>query len=1088
VVNWPCFRKDVAFVTVLLLVILAGFTAGASAQSFKATVIGTVVDPSGAVVPGATVTIVQEGTGLAVTATSSADGTFSVPQLPPGRYELTVELDGFRKFVQSGLDLETDQVRRVEARLAVGNMAEAVTVAAQLAIINTDTSNKAEVVTARQLADLPLNGRNYTDLALLVPGMYRRPSDDDQGEGLATSGTRTDASNFILDGVVNRSDRNGGSGVNAGVDAIREFNVQTSTYSAEYGRTAGAQINVVSKSGTNAVDGSAFEYLRHDAFDANNYFAQPGDDKSLRRHQFGGTIGGPVHRDRTFYFVSYEHTYERRSETRNTTAPNAAWLLGDFRNVRRAGANGIFGDADDTNRVLNPFTKAEFPIPNVVPQSMFNAVSRQMLPFIPAANIADTLETYNARGLSAANRNQFLTKVDHRFSGANNMFGRWARQWSDGYDPFPSDRNFYPGFGRDTIGRNDSLALSDTHIFSGHLVNEARVGVYDRRNQNLGENRSTDFAAQFAIPGLTIPKDLQGWPAVRIDGYSEFGDRPNDPFIYDIQNIQLLNMTTWMQRRHNVKLGMDVIRSSYVESDVRNVRGDFRFRGRNTNPTGGTSSGFRSFADFLLGLPDATQRQVGADPADLVGWQSAVFVQDDWRIANWLTLNLGLRYEYQSPLKEATGRLANFIPETGTVVVSGDPGYPETLVEKDTSNFGPRLGLAARPFGHAKTVVRGGAGIYYSLESFNPIRQQLAVTYPFIVREQFSRLSSDSSLLRFDNPFPPGLGGVQGLTTPFGMEAAYQAPSFYQYNATVERELGYDVSVEMGYVGSQGRHLGRRFNLNQPIPVELNANGTLATVRPYPQFGDIQYQSQTASSKYNALQVALRRRTANGLTALVSYTFSRAYDNASSTNNSTTGAQKFPQDIRDLAAEWSLSDFHREHQFTGSVNYELPFGRSRRFLASAGGLTSALLGGWQANSIVTLLSGRPFTPQYAAADISQQRPDLVGDPQANIPAGLAFSPAAFARPVATAQAPNLYGDAGRNILIGPPFKNVDLSFSKSFRVTRDVKLQVRIESFNLFNATNFQVPVFLLDQSDVATYTSTANEAREWQLALKVLF
>ena len=1055
---------------VFVLFAVVGLAGPAHAQSFKATVVGTVVDSTGAVLPGATVSIAQEGTGLTVT-TTSADGTFSLTQLPPGRYDLTVELAGFRKFVQSGLLLETDQVRRVVAQMQLGNVAETVNVAAKVAVVSTDTSSKGEVIAARQVADLPLNGRNYTDLALLVPGVYRRPADDDQGEGLATSGTRTDASNFILDGVVNRSDRNAGSGVNAGVDAIREFNVQTSTYSAEYGRTAGAQINVVSKSGTNSVDGSMFEYLRHDAFDANNFFTQPGDDKSLRRHQAGGTIGGPIRRDRTFYFGSYEHTYERRSETRNTTAPQADWLRGDFRNERGAGANGILGDADDTNRVVNPFTRAEFPTPNVIPESMFHSISKQMLPFIPAANVAGTLETYNSRGLSRTNRNQLLAKIDHRFSNTNNGFVRWARQWGDGYDPFPSDRNFYPGFGRDTIRRNDSLAVSDTHIFSGHLVTESRGGIFDQRNQNLGEHRDADVVAQFGIPGLTITPDLQGWPAVRIDGYSEFGDRPNDPFIYDIRNIQFFNMSTWVRGRHNVKFGADIIRSRYAEADVRNVRGDFRFRGRNTNPNGATSSGFRSFADFLLGLPDATQRQIGADPADLVGWQSAVFVQDDWRMTNWLTVNAGFRYEYQSPLKEATGRLANFIPQTGTVVVSGDRAYPETLVERDLDNFGPRLGFAARPFGDAQTVVRGGAGLYYSLETFNPIRQQLAVTYPFLVREQYNRLSTDPSLLRFDNPFPSGRGGVQGLNTPFGMDVAYRTPVFYQYNLTIERDLGYDVSLEVGYVGSKGRHLGRRYNLNQPIPTGLSSTGTVVTIRPYPQFGDIQYQSQDASSEYNALQISMRRRTANGLTALVSYTFSRAYDNASSTNNSTTGTQKFPQDIYDIGAEWSLSDFHRQHQFTGSFNYELPFGS-----------------GWQVNGIVTLLSGRPFTPQYSAADISQQRPDLVGDPNANLPAGLAFNPAAFARPVATAQKPNLYGNAGRNLLIGPAFRNVDLSMSKSFRLSSGMRVQARAEVFNVFSTANFQVPVFLLDRSDVATYTSTANEAREWQFAIKLLF
>lgn len=1081
--HWP--RRALPLFVALAIVVVASV---AAAQSFKATLLGTVKDTSGARVPGATVTVVAEGTGFSQTVVSGAEGSFTVPQLPPGRYEVTIELSGFRRFVQSGVVLETDQIRRLDVTLQVGQVTEAVTVSAPAAVINTDASNKSEVITPRQLADLPLNGRSYTELALLVPGVYRRPADDDQGEGLATAGTRTDASNFILDGVVNRSDRNASAGVNASVDAIREFNVQTSTYSAEFGRTAGAQINVVSKSGTNTFDGSVFEYLRNDAFDADNVFTPPGEHKSLERHQAGGTMGGPIRRERTFFFVSYERTKEHRSVAQNTTAPNAAWLRGDFRNVRGAGPDRILGTADDTNRVINPFTRAEFPTPNVVPDAMIHSTSRQMLPFIPASNIAGSLDRYAASGINRLSRHQFLAKGDHRFARSNTAFVRWARMWSTGFDPFPSDRNYYPGFGRDTTRRYDSIAVSDTHIFANTLFNEARVGLYDQRNGNLGENRDTDWITRFGIAGLSPAKAMQGWPAIRIDGYSEFGDRPNDPFIYDMQNLQFLDVLTWVRGAHHVKIGVDVIRSNYVENDVRNVRGDFRFRGRNTNPSGGTSSGFRAFADFLLGLPDATQRQIGAEPADLTGWQSAVFVQDDWRVTPWLTLNLGLRYEYQSPLEEADGRLANFIPGTAQVVRAGTEGYPSSLVEKDWNNIGPRLGFAARPFGGTKTVVRGGAGIYYSLETFNPIRQQLAVTFPFVVREQYSRVSADPSVLTFSNPFPEGRGGVQGLTTPFGLQVEYRTPEVYQYNVTVERVLGPDLALEAGYVGSRGRRLGRRYNLNQPIPVGLSPTGMLVTVRPYPQFGDIQYQTQDARSTYNALQIALRRRAAHGLTALASYTFSRAYDNASSTNNSTTGTQKFPQNIYDLAAEWSLADFHRAHQFSASVNYELPVGRNRRLLREARGITQAMLGGWQVNAIVTLLSGRPFTPQYSAGDISQQRPDLAGDPLAGIPPGLVFNPAAFSRPVATADAPDLYGNAGRNLLIGPAFTNLDLSLTKTFRVSRDFRVQFRAEAFNALNTTSFQVPVFRLDRSDAATYTSTAHEAREFQFALKLLF
>jgi outer membrane receptor protein involved in Fe transport len=1060
----------------------------AGAQSFTATVVGGVSDSQGAALPGASVTIAQEGTGRSHSTVTAADGSYALPRLPPGEYTLSAQLDGFRRFVRRGLVLETDQVRRVEIRLQVGSFSEEVTVTAAAPTVNTDTSGKGEVITQRQVQELPLNGRNYSELALLVPGVYRRPAEDDQGEGLATSGTRTDASNFILDGVVNRSDRNASAGVNVSIDAIQEFNVHTSSYSAEFGRTAGAQVNVVSKSGTNDFRGTVYEYLRDDALDAKNYFTAAGDEKALRRHQFGASVGGPLRKDRSFFFASYEGTRERRSENSLNLAPNSAWLRGDFRNVRGAGADGVPGNADDTNRIVDPFTRQEFPVPNVVPESMFHPVARAMLPFVPAANIAGSLDGYNARGISRSSRNKLTLKLDHRLSGGNNLFARWARESGGGYDPFPSSRNFYPGFGRDTRRRYDSLAVSDSHVFHPRLINELRLGLYDQRNQNLGEHRDKDWLAEFGIPGLSPARDLQGWPAVRIDGFSEFGDRPNDPFIYDIRNLQLLDMVTWVRGAHGLRLGIDVIRSRYVERDVRNVRGDFRFRGRNTNPSGGASTGFRSFADFLLGLPDATQRQVGAEPADLTGWQVAGFVQDDWRVRPWLTLNLGLRYELQTPLRERAGRIANFVPELGEVVKSGDPRYPESLVETDRDNLGPRLGFAARPFGDGRTVVRGGAGIYFSLETFNPIRQQLAVTYPFVVREQYSRVAANPSLLTLSNPFPEGRGGVQGLDTPFGLAVAYDTPEFYQYNLTFERELLRDLSLEVGYVGSQGRFLGRRYNLNQPRPVGLTATGGLSTVRPYARFGDIQYQDQRASSSYNALQTSLRRRARGGLTLLVSYTFSRAIDDASSTNNSTTGTQKFPQDVDNFGAERALADFHRAHQFSASFNYELPFGRGRRHGAAWRGVRQAALGGWQCNGIVTLLSGRPYTPQYSAPEVGQQRPDLVGDPRSTIPAGLFFNPAAFRAPRASAADPNLFGDAGRNILIGPAFSNVDLSLFKTFKVRKDLRAQLRAEVFNAFNHPNFQVPVFLLDRSNVGRVTSTANEGRELQLALKLLF
>ncbi len=1130
-VGKPAAWKDPAFNVVpwaCLLLQITLLCTPAFTQTFHATVVGQITDLRGAVVPGAAVTITEQGTGRTQSARANNDGSYTIPQLPPGRYDLRVEAPGFKPVVERNLVLETDKTQRVNITLEPGAISEAITVTAEAPALNTDTSDKGEVITQRQVQELPLNGRDFTDLALLTPGVYRRPADDDQGEGLATNGTRTDATNFILDGVVNRSDRNGSVGVNTSVDSIREFKVATSTYSAEYGRNAGGQINVVSKSGTKNFHGTLFEFLRNDIFDANNALAAPDEPKHLRRNQFGGTLGGPlplpnVGKDRSFFFVSYEGTRERRSESRLSNAPDTNWLRGDFRNVRGPGANGRLGDSDDTGRVLcisrtpaGTITKVECPVQNVIPFAPVagfpdilaaNPISLQILPFIPAANVPGSLTSYAAAGLNRSDRNQILGRVDHRFGQNNNFYLRYARQQREGFDPFPSDRNFYPGFGRDQRTRYNTLAVSDMQIFSPKLINEVRFGYYWQHNENLGQNRALDYIGKFGIPGLETGRTpaLQGFPAIRIDTFSELGDRPNDPFIYDINNAQVFDMLNVVAGNHNLKIGADLIRSNYVENDIRNVRGDFRFRGRNTSPAGTTGGpAYYNFADFLYGLPDSTQRQIGSKPSDLTGWQDAFFAQDDWRVRPWLTLNVGLRYELQLPLTEATNRLSNFIPELGIIVLSGDPRYPKSLLRTDKNNWAPRLGFAVRPFGGDKTVVRGGAGIYYSLETFNPIRQQLAVGFPFVQRLSYSRSSSNILLLGFPNslapastPFPgEGTGGgmvvgteVQGISTPTGTPTNYNTPEFYQYNLTIERELTKDLALEVGYVGSQGRFLGVRYNINLPICTVAPCTSTTQFIRPYPSFGDIQYQAQIANSSYNALQTVVRRRSTRGLTLLMSYTFSRAVDQASSTNDSTSGTQKFPQNPRDIRAEKGLADFHRKHQFSSSFNYELPFGKGRAFLPDTRGLTDAVLGGWQINGIVTVLSGRPFTPQYNsnASNAGNQRPDLIGDPLANVPRGLYFNPAAFRPPVATASDLNLWGNLGRNTLIGPGFRDVDLSLLKNFSLTEMAKLQFRAEVFNALNHPNFHIPEFRLDFPNAGQLTAV-EEGREWQFALKLIF
>ena len=385
-------------------------------------------------------------------------------------------------------------------------------------------------------------------------------------------------------------------------------------------------------------------------------------------------------KDRSFFFFSYEGRRSVFSESAASNAPTASWLRGDFSDVRGAGPDGIYGNSDDTNRVFCITTtgaKVECPTPNVIPFAVnpafpnilpANPVSLQIAKLLPAANAGDpnNITRYLVTQNSVDNRNKYLGKLDLKLSDKNNLSGRYSKDDKTGFDPFPSNRNFYPGFGRDIVRESQSVSINDTHIFSSKIINELRIGGYWEDNGNFGENRDQDYVALYGIPGLPASGDpaVQGFPAIRIDGFSEIGDRPNDPFAYELKNYQLYDSLSIIAGNHVIKLGAEAVKSNYIEADVRNVRGDFRFRGRNTNPLGGTTgstqSGFGSFADFLYGLPDSTQRQLGAEPANLTGYQYAFFVQDDWRITNWLTLNLGVRYEVQTPLTEATGTFGKF--------------------------------------------------------------------------------------------------------------------------------------------------------------------------------------------------------------------------------------------------------------------------------------------------------------------------------------------------------------------------------------------------------------------------------------------
>jgi hypothetical protein len=1137
------------------LLLACGLLVGATAQSFKATLIGEVADAKKGVIPGATISLERADTGEKLTATTDAEGRYSFPQITPGAYVLRAEADGFAPYIEQGLILEVSQTRRLDLALQAGGLNEAVTVTASAAVVNTEISSKTEVMTTRQVEDLPLNGRNYLDLAKLLPGVQESPESPTL---LNTNGTRGDATGYIQDGVSNRIDRLGRTSVTTSPDTIQEFRVETSSYSAQYGRTAGAQISVISKTGTNQFHGSLFEFVRNDAFDAQNPFSLPTDTKKLNRHQFGGTLGGPLAlprfgegdglfrsgKNRSFFFVSFDSYLEKRSINASTQAPNADWRKGDFRNLRGAGADGRLGNADDTGRILQPVvtfnaqgvpttTRREFATPNVIPAQLISPIAQKLLAFIPAANVPGSLTGYLASAVNDRDDHTGSLRIDQRLNENSNFFVRYAVTNSHLYNPATGQEDgFYRGFGSITDAVNHLVSAGFTQTISPTRVNEFRFG-YNLSKQNVfGIHNGRNVNAEIGLTSIQVPQAVWGFPQIRIDGFPEFGDRPVSPNNTNTGNYQLSDTLTWSKRGHSIKFGGEVFFAFYDENNFNNPRGNFRFRGRATNPANAVSSGAYSFADFLLGYMNNVDVGDVPPPTQFRNTQFSGYVQDDWVVTPRLTLNLGLRYDLLGPMKERNNRISNYVPQLNKLICATaekapcvvDASFPKTLIENDYNNFAPRVGFAFRPTPDNKLVVRGGGGIFYSTTFLALARDQLANSFPFTTRLAYNVPANpyNPSALRLDAPFTAN-SNVAGLNNPRGVSVDDPLGAVYQYNLTVERELGHGFVAEVGFVGSLGRHLGRRYNINPQLidkaaidftRLNTQTDYVLPLVRRLAQrgvsttFADIIFQENSATSNYNSGQFSLRRRARQGLVMQGTYTFSRSFDTTSyvSAGNLETAFQ-YPQDPDNMRLEYGLSDFDRAHRFTGSAVWDLPFGAGKRYFTKKG-VGRALFGNLQINGTATYQTGRPFTPKLNAADFTGQRPDLLGDPLSNIPAGRFFNPFAFGDPSNVKSIdpnnPNLFGTAGRGLIRGPKYRPVNLSLIKNFRFNENWRAQFRVEAFNLLNQPNFDVPDTILQaplfnetltreerlrqSPSTAAFTRLVQPMRELQLGLRLTF
>lgn len=1077
------------------LVIAAAIACAAylAGQTPTATLVGRVSDASGGRIVGAKVQLRHLDTGEVRTAETLSMGEYTVSALRPGLYEVTFEYPGFQPLKRTGLRLEIDQTARLDVSLEVGAASTMVEVKAAVPLLNTENSSRGDVVVGRELTELPLNGRDFTDLAFMVAGV-QAAEQGQKGAGLSMNGTRADSSNVIVDGFNNQNPRDAGVNVRPPLDSLMEFKVQTSGYSAEHGRLAGGVVNMALKSGGNDFHGSAIEFLRNDIFDARNFF-DSGKSK-LRRNQFGATLLGPVWipkvyngKDRMFFVVSWEALRQVEGRTRLTMVPTGLERQGDFSQTVDASGNRVWVKDPLLPGACNASSAAGCFPGNRIPQSRMSPVSVKLLSYYPLPNRPGRTNNFFAPANTPDDWDTFLLKFDRVTTSKDNFSFRWIRRAESSLNPFAGSD--LPDFGTNSIDTQHLLGVTWLRNLSPAATNEFRSGFTRTVHQGIGAHAGHDYAAEFGISGTTKDPKMIGFPRITISGYPALGDNASTPIDYTVNTLQWADTLMAVTSRHTLRLGFDIIRTQFFQPTNTNFRGTFAFQNRNTSVP---------FADFLLGLPNTTSRRIGTATNYLFSTNFGFFLQDDFKLLPSVTLNLGLRYELQMPPYEKYGQMTNFVPGlnkliladvvttpdyqttvsqaglSGMVGLAKEYGLPKALVYTQYRNLAPRIGVAWRPFRNNRTVVRSGYGVFYTGSRLNPIRTDLTGGFPFSISQTFNRQASNVLALSFENPFPPGLATIQGVTSSTGYQV--DAPSAYvqSWNLTFEREIFFGAALELAYVGSKGTHLGRKYDINQVYrrPELQLPNGSYP--RPYPGLNTITYYAFASNSSYQAGMLAIRKRMGQGLLFRANYTFGKSIDTASGLNYAGDGGFASAQDARNLNSERGRSDFDSRHVASFSLTYELPF------------RNSVVTRGWQLAGTGRMYSGQPFTPKLSSGNISQgepTRPDRIRHGSLPNPSPeLWFDVSAF--PTVPLSAFR-FGNSGRNILDGPGFQSVNLSLARVFRMSERGRLQFRWELFNALNHANFMLPTVEVDVRNAGTITG-AQAARVMQFGIRASF
>jgi hypothetical protein len=1041
----------------------------AHAQVVTGTVLGTVSDPTGQVLPGVEVVATLIDRGLERTATTNQSGGYEIGFLPAGTYRITATLSGFKTQAREGIALRTDQRLRIDFSLELGQVTESVTVSGQAPLVDADSSNIGESLVAAQVVALPVRTRQFIDLVTLSAGATPEVSGAFGGQfaiagnSVNVNGNRSDANNYLLDGVPINDSMWGRMAVSPSLDAVEEIKLQSFLYTAEFGSAGGGQVNITMRSGQNTPHGSAFGFFRRDRFDAKNFFAV--EKPPLERNNYGFSLGGPIVPSKMFFFGNAERSTATQGITLISSLPSEALRAGNFAGLAP---------------VIDPVTRVPFPN-NQIPADRIDGVSRALLALLPvptrpgAANNFSGVE--NARGRST----QGNVRLDHQLSAADSLSGHLNVSNILGQDPVAGSP---PGFAPIITLETKTFGARWTRVLGSHAINQFRVGYTRSATVTETANPDLDFARDAGIQGTSHDPRVLGVPRVTITGFSPIGDTVST-LSGETGDYHFIDDFSITSGGHSLKTGVTVSRLKPSPFFAVTPRGNFSFLG--------THSG-NPFADFLLGLPTTASAGVGDPTVHGRAWRIGAYVQDDWRVSPRLTVNIGLRYELLTPPTETTDRLSNLDLATGTILLPCQDGQPSDkadlsafprftfacsdefdvgrgLTRTDRNNWAPRIGFAYSTESN-RLVVRGGYGVFYS---YPPMAVRIGTpsfSIPF-----FSQITATNSLTAPVTTATilttPAAGAFAGQ--PFSTD--YRAGRTQEWSAGVQHQLGASRVVEAHYLGAHGSELYSQSLPNQAPP----GPGTPDSRKPLPLLStNFIWSGPIGWSNYNALQLRFEQRAWRGLSFVTHYTLSSARD-TSSNLLSNAANPSVPQNSRDLDAEYSRSSFDARHRFVASGLYQLPFSSSRAAI-------DRLVGGWDISWALTLQSNTPFSPivptDRSGSGGFTDRPDQIGDPNdigERTPAQF-FNTSAF-----RLQAPGTFGNAGRNTINGPDFKVLDLAVLKNIAIRQGHRLQLRVEVFNALNHVNFLLPNRNFGTPQFGTVTA-ARDARSIQFGAKYIF